>query len=255
MRSLRLDGLSWQEAEQALRAESLVVVPLGADCKEHGPHLPLGNDRLLADTVAARLCEREEIVLAPTIGLSFYPAFVDYPGSISLGQQTARDVIVDVARALARHGPRRIYVWNTGLSTKRPLRGAQEILADEGVLVHFTDLEAALAPAVARIAEQSGGSHADEMETSLMLALAPESVRLERAVKDHHPRTPGQRFSRVDDGSGTYSPTGTWGDPTLATREKGEALLAQLLAHLHEDLEALRAAQLPPAPAPREMSS
>ena len=98
----------------------------------------------------------------------------------------------------------------------------------------------------AEIAEQQGGSHADEIETSLMLVLDPASVDMTKAVKDLHPKA--GPFTRDPTRPGTYSPTGTWGDPTLATRERGERVLEAWVAGLLRDIEALRGAPLPGGP-------
>lgn len=238
-----LEDLTWPEAERALTRDAVVVVPIGAASKEHGPHLRLANDWILADYLRRRLAERTAVVIAPTVGLSFYPAFVEYPGSISLELDTARDVIVQVVRSLARHGPRRFYALNTGISTLRALRPAAELLAAAGIALHYTDLSSALAPVEKQIAQQEGGTHADELETSMMLYIAPHTVDMARAVKDYHQGT--GPLTRKQDGPGTYSPSGCWGDPTLATRAKGERLVNALVDALVADVEALRAAPLP----------
>jgi creatinine amidohydrolase len=238
-----LEDMTWPEAERVLTRDTVVVVPIGAASKEHGPHLRLANDWIMADYLRRRLAERTAVVVAPTVGLSFYPAFVEYPGSISLELDTARDVIVQVVRSLARHGPRRFYALNTGISTLRALRPAAELLAADGIVLHYTDLSNALAPVENQVAQQEGGTHADELETSMMLYIAPDSVDMARAVKDYHPGT--GPLTRKPDGPGTYSPTGCWGDPTLATRAKGERLIRALVDALVADVEALRAAPLP----------
>ena len=91
-------------------------------------------------------------------------------------------------------------------------------------------------PRVARqLAEQSHGSHADELETSLMLALAPHLVDMTRAEASPEPKqeTPGA-LTPSDPNSPNYSRSGSYGDPTRATSAKGEALLAAMLDDLHE---------------------
>jgi creatinine amidohydrolase len=235
--------MTWQAAERALTPETIVVIPIGAAAKEHGPHLLLANDWILADHLRRRLAERTQVVVAPIVGLSYYPAFVEYPGSIGLRLETARDVLVDVVRSLARHGPRRFYALNTGVSTVRALGPAAEILAAEGILLYFTDLGRALGPIEKQLGQQEGGTHADEIETSMMLYLAPETVDMTRAVKDYRPGS--GPLTRDPRGPGVYSPTGTWGDPTLATRAKGERIVHALIDALVADVEALRRAPLP----------
>lgn len=246
-RGALLEAMTWQAAEAALTADAVVMIPLGAAAKEHGPHLPLNNDFLLAEHLKRRVLERAEVVVAPTLAYHFYPAFVEYPGSTTLRQDTARDVVVDIVRSLAAHGPRRFYVLNTGISTVRALAPAVEQLAAEGIVLRYTDLAQALAPVEAELRQQEGGTHADEIETSMMLYLAPEVVDMTRAVKDYHPKGEGG-LSRDPNSKKTYSPTGTWGDPTLATREKGERVVTALVDAIVRDLEALKATPTPPAP-------
>jgi creatinine amidohydrolase len=185
-----LETMTWQEAERALTPDTIVVIPIGAAAKEHGPHLRLANDWIMADDLRRRLAARTPVVVAPIVGLSYYPAFVEYPGSIGLGRDTARDVIVEVVRSVARHGPRRFYALNTGVSTLRALRPAAEVLAAEGIVLQFTDLIRALGPIEHQLAQQEGGTHADEIETSMMLYIAPDTVDMTRAVKDYRPVDP-----------------------------------------------------------------
>ena len=134
-----LGELTWPEAERALTPESVVVIPLGAQAKEHGLHLPLQNDWLLAEYLKERVLESHDVVVAPTVNYGFYPAFLEYAGSSSLSRATARDMIVEICRGWSQHGPRRFYVLNTGISPLLPLRDAAAILEEEGILLRFTD--------------------------------------------------------------------------------------------------------------------
>lgn len=248
-RGVRLWDLTWIQAEAVLTPDTVVVLPLGAASKEHGPHLLLKNDWLLAEYYEGRVLAAADVVIAPTLGYHHYPAFVEYPGSTSLSAETSRAVIVEICRGLARFGPRRFYVLNTGVSTIKPLRAAAEVLAAEGVLMRFTDIIAMAGPVEKQVSEQPGGTHADEIETSMMLYIAPETVDMSKAVRDFTPKQkPG--FSRTPDGPGHYSKTGIWGDPTLATREKGEKVVEHMVAGILAEIEALRAAPLPPVPTP-----
>jgi creatinine amidohydrolase len=80
----------------------------------------------------------------------------------------------------------------------------------------------------------------------MMLYIAPESVRMKKAARDLNPDQPGG-LTRDPQGKGTYSPTGAWGDPTLATREKGQAVVESLVATILKDIEELRQASSLPA--------
>jgi creatinine amidohydrolase len=244
MRGYLLEDQTWPEAEKLLNRDSVIVIPIGAASKEHGPHLRLGNDFRMAEYLRRRVVEEASVILLPTVGYHYYPAFAEYPGSTSLRLETARDLVIDIVRSLARFGPRRFYALNTGVSTVRALAPAAETLLAEGILLRYTDLDATMGPVVKDVSRQEGGTHADEIETSMMLYIAPESVDMAAAVKDYRP-SKGMGLTRDPRGAGTYSPTGTWGDPTLATREKGERLVEALVTALLRELDELRRAPLP----------
>src|ERR1700751_4475082 len=108
-----LEELTCREAEQVLRPDTLVVIPIGAECKEHGPHLKLKNDWLLAEYFKRAIMKSAAVVVAPTVNYHYYPSFVEYPGSTTLRLETARDLLVDICCSLARFGPRKFYALNT----------------------------------------------------------------------------------------------------------------------------------------------
>jgi creatinine amidohydrolase len=240
-----LETLSWDEAEHVLTPDTVVVIALGAESKEHGRHLQLNNDFLMAEYLKKRVLDAatQNTVIAPTINYSFYPAFLEYPGSTSLSMDTARAMFTDIIHSLAHYGPHRFYILNTGISTLRPLAQAAAELAKDGIVLHYTDLTRD--DPVEKKVRQSGGTHADEIETSMMLYIAPESVRMKKAARDLNANQPGG-LTRDPQGKGTYSPTGAWGDPTLATREKGQAVVESLVATILKDIDELRQTSLSP---------
>lgn len=244
---LLLETLSWDEAEKILTPDTVVVIALGAESKEHGRHLQLNNDFLMAEYFKKRVLAsgQANVVVAPTINYSFYPAFLEYPGSTSVSLDTARAMITDIVRSLAHYGPRRFYILNTGISTLRPLAQAAEELARDGVILRYTDFTKE--DPVEKKLRQSGGTHADEIETAMMLCIAPESVRMKKALRDLNPNQAGG-LTRDPQGHGTYSPTGAWGDPTLATREEGQAVVESNVATILKDLTDLANTQTPPPP-------
>ncbi len=232
-----LEHLSWVEAEPLLREIATAVIPIGARCKEHGHHLPLNNDWIMAERLAAIVAERARVLMLPTIPYAFYPAFVDYPGSVNVGREAFQATAMDICRSLARHGTRRCYFLNTGISTNCALEPARGTLAREGIVMDYLDLATAAADAKASVVTQSEGTHADEIETSMMLYLAPEVVKLALARPDIHPANGRGPLRRDRELPGTYSPTGAWGDPTRATVEKGRVVVEALVAHVIEFLQ------------------
>lgn len=244
-RGVLLEELTWVEAEKVLTPETVVVIPLGAASKEHGPHLKLKNDFILAEYLKGRVREKAAVAIAPTVNYGYYPAFVEYPGSTSLSLETSRDMIVEICRGLARFGPKRFYVLNTGVSTVRALAPAADILAKEGILLRYTNVLEATAAVEKEVCRQEGGTHADEVETSMILYMSPADCDMSKAVKDYHPGKGGLTRDRKKEGM-TYSASGVFGDATLATREKGRVVTEALVEATLREIEELRKAS-PPA--------
>lgn len=241
----RLEAISWQAAESQLQPDSVVVLPLGAGASEHGPHLPLGTDLRLAEYLTRRVLDDMDVVVAPTLSYHHYSAFVEYPGSASTSLNTARDLTADVARSLARFGPKRFYVLNTSPVTMPALAEAAKVVARDGLVLRYTDprarLEAAARP------RQPFGSHADEVETSMMLYVDASLVDMNKATRELAGESVPFQLSRREGGRATYSPSGVWGDATLATREKGRIFVEALVRAIRLDIEDLR--RTAPAPA------
>jgi creatinine amidohydrolase len=135
---------------------------------------------------------------------------------------------------MRRFGPHKFYVVNTGVSTCRSLEPARKMLAKEDILLEYLDLAEAGKEAVAKITKKRVGTHADEIETSMMLYIAPEVVHMERARRDIHSEvTRGSGLTRDPDaGKGIFSPTGAWGDPTQADAKKGRLVVEAIVENM-----------------------
>jgi len=253
-----LADLSWYDATTALTDSTVVVIPLGIATVEHGPHLKLNTNERLANYLASRVKAAASVVIAPTLVYHFSPTFLEYPGSTSLSRATARNMTTDVVRSLARYGPRRFYVINTGITSAAPLKDAAEQLKDDGLLLGYTDAERHLRGEGGLESQPHqqptgrGVGQADEVETSIMLFVDPSAVDMSKAVKEYG--TGEGPMTRQKDAPGVYSATGVLGDPTLATRDKGKAIVESLVGRVLEDIEKIRKADLPTpgtsAPAP-----
>jgi creatinine amidohydrolase len=242
MQGRYLATMTWPEAERALGELPTVLLPLGASTKEHGHHLPLNNDFLIAEYLARRVAEECPVLVLPTLGYAHYPAFLEYPGSVSIRADACRDTVTDICQSLALQGAKRFYILNTGISTQKPLEAARQTLNARGSRMEFTNLVAAYAALRRQVETQPGGTHADEIETSMMLYIAPHVVHLERAQRDIHPdRGPGGLTRNAQAKAGIYSPTGAYGDPTLATAAKGQIVVEGMVQYLVEQVRALSA--------------
>ncbi|KJC52914.1 hypothetical protein UP09_00755 [Bradyrhizobium sp. LTSP885] len=242
-----IERLTWDEVARRIAAGHPAILPIGAAAKQHGFHLPLNTDRLQAEWFAARLAQRIDALIWPTVTYGYYPAFVEYAGSASLSGSTFEAVIHEIAADILGSGCKALFVLNTGISTLAPAERALSRL-ESGKVHHLRIYEGPrYVHAAETLCQQSYGSHADELETSLMLAIAPDMVEMARAEASPAIRheVPG-RLTPSDTNSPNYSRSGSYGDPTLATRAKGEVLLAALLDDLHEQVAAALAERAAP---------
>ncbi|HEX6957711.1 MAG TPA: creatininase family protein [Ferrovibrio sp.] len=246
---LRLADLTWIEAADLIGDGLPILLPIGAAAKAHGPHLPLGTDRLVVEAVAERLIATIPVLAAPTVGQGFYPAFMDYPGSQHIEAATFQAMIVELTEGYLRHGAERIVFLNNGVSTEPPLRlAAHEILQRHGTCVVIADLPRLGASCDDQWTTKDAG-HADERETSLLLAIAPGLVRLDRLAEtamaqiDEQPalaqlRRP-LRLTPEERPGAVLNRSGATGDATAASAEKGERLLAAMVEEIVADLRRL----------------
>lgn len=234
--------LSWPEVERRVKAGVVAVLPIGAACKEHGPHLPMSADFLQAEWLATALVQRADVLVWPTVSYGYYPAFTDYPGSVSLTHETFQHTVREILSDIKRAGVHAVLIVNTGISTIEPLRAAAEAMP-KGVHVKLVNVYEGphFCSAAEAIEEQSDGGHADELETSILLAIGREFVALDKAEAWITPAMAASGpFSRSDPDSPRFSPAGVWGDPTLASEDKGRRLLSAMTEDLIVALDEIR---------------
>jgi creatinine amidohydrolase len=238
-KSVIMEDLTWMEAEIALQEYEVVLIALGARTKEHGPHLLLKNDYVMAEYLKDRVIKEVPVVVLPTLQYGYYPAFLEYPGSISIQPETFKNLIMDICRSMNGYGINKFYVLNTGVSTLRPLARAKEELNKFGIYLEYLNILEVDETLPSGMMEQEGGTHADEGETSMMLYIAPETVDMSKAVKDYDSRPNRRGLTRDPEGKAHYSPTGIWGDPTLASREKGKIIVEKTVSAIVEQVKKL----------------
>jgi creatinine amidohydrolase len=241
-RRLRADQL-----REKARHDAMVILPV-ASLEQHGPHLPVEVDSMLGETVAVRAARKvtefgENAVVLPVLWTGLSEHHMSFGGTVTLDFPAFSAVIEGVCRSVLRHGFRRIVLLNAHGGNENALRTITDELTPKlGVpLVQFTYWYAAAA-AIAEILEtQTALMHACEAETSMMLAVRPELVAMDRA-------TLAKANSKADVaalvGGGVYrwrtigarSSSGVIGNPEAATAEKGERLFEAIAAALAEKL-------------------
>jgi creatinine amidohydrolase len=224
-----VETANWPAVEEMLGRGSTAVLPIGAGSKEHGRHLPMNTDQRQAEWLVDHLIERLPVVVWPAVVYGYYPVFVQYPGSISLSENTFSALVTEILDGIEDAGAGRTVVLNTGISTIAPLQQVVARRSPGGVCRLVNIYEGAnFSRESVRLAEQDWGGHADEIETSMMLAIDKAAVNLGLA-RPAPRRIVRGLFNRSDPEAPNYSPDGVNGDPSLASEAKGQALLAALL--------------------------
>ncbi len=203
-----------------------VILPLGAT-EQHGYHLPLGVDIILAEALAVRVAEATGATVMPAMPYGYSWVWRDAPGSVTVESRTLEDVIVQIAESLARHDVRHVFLINGHEANGATMKYASRRLWDHaGVKVwrlFYPDLGSVMAEHC-ESPTWHGIVHACEFETSLMLAVAPHLVEMDKAVREYPARDRG--YFQGGRPMGELSESGVFGDATLATAEKGEAMLS-----------------------------
>jgi mycofactocin precursor peptide peptidase len=215
--STRLSHLSWPEVP----TRPLVLVPVGS-FEQHGPHLPFDTDTTIAVAVAegaaARLPHR--CLVAPPIGYAASGEHQSFPGTISIGDEALRSVLIELVRSLATWCGRVVFV-NAHGGNLRSLSGAVGRLRRERHQAAWVACE-----------PENADAHAGFTETSLMLHLAPDLVNTARAVAGNTAPLADLMPVMVASGVAAVSPSGVLGDPATATAGDGARLLRQLVENV-----------------------
>jgi creatinine amidohydrolase len=219
---------TWPEVEVYLARRPVAVLAFGAQ-EEHGPHAPLATDTLLAAHLARRLAAALDALLLPPVPYGETWSTSGYPGTVSLSFATLQAIAIDLGRSLQAGGMEALIVINGHFGNRAPLEQAARALHGEGFPVLLLDYPG-LAQLAGEICESApaapGFYHADEVETSMLLACAPETVKLERAVAEYpvFPVDFGMRAVQLHE----FCRSGVFGDPRPAAAEKGERFFVGL---------------------------
>jgi creatinine amidohydrolase len=235
MTSPYLDQITWPEVKKEIQnGRDTVIVPFGAT-EQHGPHLPLGTDSVLGKEIGRRLAEHLNAFLAPEVCIGCSQHHLAFTGTISLTEETFKRVVLDIVDSLSRHGFRRILLLPTHGGNFQPLAEAvKDIKPEKGrQIIAFTDLSALVGEAF-KMSESFGvdkarsGIHSGEWETSLMLWLRPEQVKMDRARKGFVGEL-SEILSKIFDGIDTLDKNGVLGDPRPASAAAGKQYMQDII--------------------------
>lgn len=224
--------------DEAARAADVAVLPIGS-FEQHGGHLPLATDTLIAAAIAERITVDYDLLLLPPISIGASHEHADFKGTVSIRSVTLHAVVTDVAVSLGQADITKLVIVNG--------HGGNYVLSNVVQESNVTGRRMVLFPrsedwtdarrTAGLVTNNHEDMHGGEAETSILLATAPEVVRPSYRDADF---TADERRHLLTLGTSAYSPSGVIGRPSLATAEKGQLLLESLSAQFKDHLALLR---------------
>lgn len=224
----------WKTADEIMAADpEVAIIPVGS-LEQHGPQLPVMTDWAIATELGKRVAEKTGAFLLPALPISTCREQMGKKGSVWMEPVTFYQMMNDIIMSLKTQGFKKVVILQChgGIFIMTPLVRDLNAKFNPDLMVVNVDICNFFGPAYQQgILETNTELHAGECETSQILAIAPETVHMDKA-KDFVPNVPRPYLSY---GSiFRASPTGVWGEPTKATAEKGEKIFA-LFADLAEE--------------------
>jgi creatinine amidohydrolase len=222
---LLIAEMTWPDVAQYLERDQRLIIPIGT-CEQHGRHLPLGTDSVLAERLAHDLSAEFGVAVAPTLN---YGVNVDteqaYAGTASFRRKTLHRALNDVLADWEGHGFEEFILITAHFHD--PHLDAVTTVVTEHARIRVVDLQSVRVGQF--LEKQSGPEHAGEVETSVMLYVAPQLVR-EAEVHDYPlDATQVRRYLRGRMPKPPPGCEGAIGHPSSATAEKGEEIYQHVL--------------------------
>jgi len=241
---MELCNMTWPEAEAWAKKNPVVIVPTGST-EQHGPHLPLKVDIASADYIAKKVAEKTGMLVTPPLNFGYSETWRSYPGTISFRQETYRAALYDICSSLIRGGFKKIFLLNGHnpnlILMQSVIYELVEHFEKDGIQLGGGTYIFMAKEECDRIGENfRDGTHANEMETAITLALSPECVKMDEARRisaNYRMRKvinslQGALFVNRWPDSKVYS--GVYGNPGLGTAEKGQAYLKALIEKISQ---------------------
>jgi len=241
-----IEEMTPQEITDALKEVDTVVVPLGS-VEQHGPHLPVGTDTLIPIAVAKRVAERAKVLIAPPVYYGNSLSMVDMKGVFTVTPDTLASLLLDLCKSFSKQGFKKIVFINGHGGNKQVLSFiGQKARIETGAIIVRIDWWDIATEEIPKICE-SEVVHADEGETSMMLACRPDLVDMKKAVKDEtydklvnvltgeKPKNRPEVYVPFS----KWSKTGLIGDATKASKIKGEKILNAVVNNIVDFLQQL----------------
>lgn len=251
-RNYVLGDLTWPEAKERFKEVDVALLPVGA-LEQHGPHLPLDTDSFDADYLACQVaaaCSDPKPVVLPLIpyGVSYHHD--DFTGTLSVSNEALSRFVYEVGISVARNGITKLIIINGHGGNEATLQFAAQTINRDARIFTCVDSGETSDRDIEHIAETPNDVHAGEIETSTSMAIRPNLVDMQKA-RESVPHFSSRylnfsSFRSVEWNARTsrISPSGVLGDPTKASREKGQRIWEVMIKNLVEFVEQLKGMSL-----------
>lgn len=237
-----IEEMTSEEAGKAIREADFVLLPTGS-LEQHSLHLPLSTDSIRAEHLARYLAENSKdlkIVVLPTLKYGLSEHHINFPGTITLKDETYMNMIFEIAWSLKKHGAKRLLVMNFHggniQAIKLALLRVERELGLKTYFVHWTEFARDL---IKEYGKEVPYGHSGFYETSMVMLFRPDLVREEK-MREQEYRGPPRRelpFTKVLAYFDERYPTGGIGDPRLASKEFAEKLVREVTDRILEALK------------------
>lgn len=243
-----LERLTWPEAQARFKEVDIALLPVGS-LEQHGPHLPLDTDSFDAFYLAKKVavsCSPPRPLVLPLIPYGVSYQHSDFSGTLSITPKTLSDLVYEVGMSAVHNGITKLIIINGHGGNIPALQFAAQMINRDAHIFTCVETGETSEKDVSELTETPNDVHAGEVETSTSLAVRPDLVKSEKAQKfiprfssrylNFSSKRSVEWYARI----ARISPTGIMGDPTKASREKGEKIWALMIKHLVEFVEDLK---------------
>ena len=248
----KLGELTWLEAKERFREIDVAILPVGS-IEQHGPHLTLDTDAFDANHLAccvAEKCSKPKPIVLPLISYGVSYHHEDFAGTISITNETLAHLVYEIGMNVARSGIKKLVIINGHGGNTPALKFSAQMINRDAHIFTCVDTGESSDTDILAMTETINDVHAGEIETSTSLAIRPDLVKIHKAKKfvphfsSRYLNFSSKRSVEWYARTAKISTNGVLGDPSKASKEKGEKMWEVMIKNLVEFVEELKSMSL-----------
>lgn len=222
--------LTYPEFEDRIKECKAIFVVIGS-CEQHGHHMPLDTDNIIGFHTAIMVAKKTKSLVLPPVNYGQVWSARKFPGTIALSTITLKNIIHDIVKSLELHGAKNVILWSGHNGNLPIMREAARELLDKynwhNVWYMRPEMKGDIIKSLLETPMPGGVAHAGELETSMLLAIRPELVRMDRATHEF-PEVP-KHISYRPISWNEFLQTGAFGAADLGSVDKGNAIMQAII--------------------------